>query len=106
MSDDTKHIPFFVGKKDAKKGQIWQDIANQRLDKQHPGGHIGEGDRHAPPKYENPTLGAPLSEEETQVAVSNLEAKLKALEEQKKALPPQPKPQEEPSQIDNDDWYD
>ncbi|MGH7204299.1 MAG: hypothetical protein ACREHC_07685 [Candidatus Levyibacteriota bacterium] len=97
--------PLFVKKSQAKKGDVWNDLANQRIHKQHHGGEIPEGDRHAIPKYRSPLDQNQTSPEETKIVLDDLEMQIKALKEKEKTpaqqAPAQPKPTSS-----QDDWYD
>lgn len=113
MSDDQKiPNPLFVKKKESKQGETWHKLANQRINKQHHGGEIPEGDRHFIPKFASlehtPT---PPSPEETEAKLTDLEKQVKELQEKDKQLPPPP-PQVTPpttapaKPAEEDDWYD
>lgn len=107
MSDDKK-VPntFWLRKKEAKKGDVWNTVANDRIYKQHPHG-IGEDDRHAPAKIINPVLeNIKESPEENEETLNRLAKQIEELKEKSKNEPPPPPPQAPPKQTIDDDWYD
>jgi hypothetical protein len=96
--NDKRSSVFFIKKGDAKKGGVWSDTAKQRFIKQHGSvDDIPEGDAHAVPVYDDPTLTPPPSAEESKSAIESLEKKLETLKEQK-----EPQPTEKPKK---DNFY-
>lgn len=94
MSKPAKMPPILlVNKSDIQKGALWFTTFKNRFIKQHGSvDEIPEGDAHAVPKYDDPTLITPRSPEETKAALDSLEEKLTKLKNQgKPVVPPQPK---------------
>ncbi|MGI8420143.1 MAG: hypothetical protein ACR2LN_05890 [Candidatus Levyibacteriota bacterium] len=106
MSDDSSKVnPLFVKRSQAKKGDVWHDLANQRIHKQHHGGEIPEGDRHAIPRYHSPLDQNQSSPEETKIVLDDLETQIKVLKEKENA-PAQQAPSSTKPTSPQDDWYD
>jgi hypothetical protein len=106
MSDDKSKPVLLVKKADAKKGSLWNDVANKRIIKQHGGFDIPENDNHAIPKYHSPVEESAISSEETKETLTELEKEIQQLKEKDEratlahhaAQQPHEQPDEEPSQ--------
>ena len=85
MTDTNIKSPIFVKKEEAKKGALWNDVANKRIFKQHGGHEIPDNDAHAIPKYHDPiNTGPKQTPEETKSTLDNLEERIKHLQNNEK----------------------
>jgi len=70
---------LFVKKSDAKRGKLWNKIADERIIKQHGGYDIPEDDLHAVKKFTDPVLSPKTTPEETSEVLSELEKEIQQL---------------------------
>ena len=81
MGNTFKKSILFVKKSDAKKGKLWNEIADDRVIKQHGGYDIPEDDLHAVKRQNDPVLFQKATPEETSEALSELEKEIQQLKQ-------------------------
>ena len=79
MGNPFKKPYLFVKKSDAKKGKLWNEIADGRVIKQHGGYDIPEDDLHAVKKFTDPVLSQKATPEETNKVLSEIEKEIQQL---------------------------
>lgn len=99
MSVNIKKPAIFVKKRESKKGELWNELTNDRIIRQHGGFDIPEDDLHAVKKFESPVQIEKASPEETKAALSDLAQEIEGLR-QKEFLLPQSQSQNE--EVDDD----
>lgn len=81
----NNHTVLLVKKEEAKKGELWNDLTNQRIFKQHGGHDIPEDDHHAVRKYADPVDLIPkITPEETNSKLNELAEKIRHLQANEK----------------------
>jgi hypothetical protein len=94
--------PIFVKKSDSKKGKLWNNLANDRIIKQHGGYDIPEGDLHAVKRFESPVQFEEQTPEETNETLSDLTQEIEGLKQKEYKLPP---PQHQTNHRDEDNDF-
>jgi hypothetical protein len=81
MGNPFKKSLLFVKKSDAKKGKLWNKMADERIIKQHGGYDIPEDDLHAVKRPSDPVMFPKATPEETNEALSEIEKEIQQLKQ-------------------------